>query len=1015
MAFRTLLGRGRELEDLAAALERALAGRGEVFLLSGEAGIGKTRLAEELAALAEQRGASVFWGRAWEASGAPACWPWLQVLRACAATEVVPLLEAPADPRHPEVEALRLGTAIAAFLRGMASRAPLVLVFDDLHAADLASLNLLQVVARELRHVRLLVVGTYRDLEARRAPQVSTSLVKLAREGTLRPLGRLDRAAVAQWIAGALGAAPSDALTSAVFAATEGNPLFVDALAQLLVSRGYGASLPAGFTLPDTVRETVQEMLVRVSSDVRDVLDAASVLGRECSLVLLQSVCEKPIERVLEATEAGLAAGVLSAQPLSSSPVRFAHILVREALYQGLSASRRMALHARASRALSSLHATDLEAHLAELAHHAFEAGPVGSWPEAADYAVRAGRRAMDLLAFDDAAGHFERALVALDHAGGADEVRRAELLWRLGLSRIRMGNAQAGKETCIQAAALAERAGDVNAFAQAALAYGAEFWFGNVDQRLVDLLERALSLGTMREELRVRVMARLAPAMVPSLDRGRSLMFARESVVAARALEDRRVLADVIYSVRAAYGTGDDLDERVGLDRELALLATRLGDKLLEAHAHGRLTLDAIERADPAVVNVELRIHRQITDEIRVPQYRLHARIVQLTWATLQGDGPAIARIEQEVRELSEAGDDPHALAVIEANRAVRAEVRDDQAGEAAAMEALELLSVQNPRLRSWLTTRRAARATALPPAELRVHLAPFTPSKWPVGMGAFLANVVPIFIAQGDRSDLRAVYEAMRPYADRVTIYPGVMTSAGPLAYYLGRVASALGEMEKAYLHFQETLAICQRGGFVDFEAHTRRALARLDRPASPVPVATAPPPPPSLERESEFWVLRHEGREVRLKDAKGLHYLAALLREPGREFHVGDLVQPLQDGPIEQGGSGAWLDERAKFEYRTRLAELGSALEDAEARGDAETAARIRDERETIGGELAHALGLGGRNRKAGDALERARVNVQRRIRDVISRVVHADPTLGRHLELHVRTGTFCCWEP
>ncbi|WP_394846131.1 AAA family ATPase [Pendulispora brunnea] len=1012
MAFRTLLGRARELAELEAALDRAIAGRGSVFLLSGEPGIGKTRLAEELAAIAEARGASAYWGRAWEASGAPACWPWVQVLDACGATDLVAQLEPlPADPRHPEVESLRLGMAIAAFLRGAASGRPLVLVFDDLHAADLASLNLLQVVARELRNLRVLLVGTYRELEARRAPQVSASLAKLAREGTLRPLGRLDRASVTQWIAGALGAAPPEALAAAVFSATEGNPLFVDALAQLLVSRGYATALPAGFTLPDSVRETVQEMVSRVSSDVRDVLDAASVLGRECSVMLLQLVCESPLARVLEATEEGIAAGILIARTLPSSPVRFAHILIREALYQGLSASRRMAIHAKAARALATFHATDVEPHLAELAHHAFESAPVASWPEAADLSTRAGRRAMALLAFDDAAGHFERALVARDHAGCTDEAQRAELLWRLGLSRIRMGNAQAGKDTCVQAAGFAERAGRPDLFAQAALAYGSEFWFGNVDRRLVDLLERALSLGSMSEELRVRTMARLSAAMVPASDRTRSLMLARESVAAARALGDRRVLAAVIYSARAAYGSGDNLDERIALDRELALLATSIGDKILEVHAHGRLAIDAIERADPAVVHVELRIQRQLAEEIRVPQYRLHVAILHLTWATLLGDVDLIARIEREVRELSDAGDDPHGLAVIEANRAIRAEVRGDAAGEAAAMAALEALSPKNPRLGSWLAIRRGVRSESLSPAERRDIASKFVPPAWPQGMGAFLPQVVPIFIQLGDRSELRALYEVMLPYAGQITIYPGVMASIGPVAYYLGRLATALGEPEKARVHFEQTLVICQRGTFVDFEAHTRRALTALGRAAAaPVPRASAP----SLERDGEFWVLRHDGREARLKDSKGLQYLAVLLREPGREFHVGDLVHRT-DGSVELGDSGDLLDERAKLEYRTRLTELGSALEDAEARSDAETAARIRDERASLAGELARAVGLGGRGRKAGAASERARVNVQRRIRDALSRISELEPTLGRYIELHVRTGAFCSWEP
>jgi predicted ATPase len=218
----------------------------------------------------------VFWGRAWEVEGAPACWPWIQALGACAPAATVddadlaPLRSErhpPPGPDDPEAQSIRLGAAIVTLLRRLAAVQPLVLVFDDLHATDLASLTLLRHVARELRGMRVLVIGTYREIEARRSPTVSALLGRLARDGTAWPLGRLDRAAVERWVEESMAVAPAPALVSAVFAATEGNPLFVEAVAQLLVSRGYGAELPPGFVLPDTIRETLHELLARVSAD----------------------------------------------------------------------------------------------------------------------------------------------------------------------------------------------------------------------------------------------------------------------------------------------------------------------------------------------------------------------------------------------------------------------------------------------------------------------------------------------------------------------------------------------------------------------------------------------------------------------------------------------------------------------------------------------------------------------------------------------------------------------------
>ncbi|HWL86343.1 MAG TPA: hypothetical protein VNO21_11105, partial [Polyangiaceae bacterium] len=213
--------------------------------------------------------------------------------------------------------------------------------------------------------------------------------------------------------------------------------------------------------------------------------------------------------------------------------------------------------------------------------------------------------------------------------------------------------------------------------------------------------------------------------------------------------------------------------------------------------------------------------------------------------------------------------------------------------------------------------------------------------------------------------------------------------------------------------------------RAGFVDFEALGRRALeATGRRTALPARIDALP----RLERNGEFWTLCYQGREIRLRNSKGLHYLAALLREPGREFHVGDLIDgaaetttmgdaELREAGLhaqEPGDAGAWLDARAKSAYKQRLARLTDALEDAEARGDREGAVRLRQEREALAEELARAIGLGGRTRKAGSASERARINVQRRLRDVVTRVAEIDAALGRELELHVKTGVFCSWQ-
>jgi hypothetical protein len=210
---------------------------------------------------------------------------------------------------------------------------------------------------------------------------------------------------------------------------------------------------------------------------------------------------------------------------------------------------------------------------------------------------------------------------------------------------------------------------------------------------------------------------------------------------------------------------------------------------------------------------------------------------------------------------------------------------------------------------------------------------------------------------------------------------------------------------------------VASSERAGFTGFAARSRRALEAVSGSVSRC--AVRPPSVsesvPRLERDGELWTFHYEGREIRLKDSKGLSYLAALLREPGRELHVGALLTGDGLSTGELGDAGKLIDARAKAEYRRRLDQIREGIEEAESRLDSEAASRARGEREALASELSRALGLGGRDRRASAASERARINVQRRIRDVMRRVGEHDPALGRYLEMHVKTGVFCCFRP
>jgi response regulator receiver domain-containing protein len=171
--------------------------------------------------------------------------------------------------------------------------------------------------------------------------------------------------------------------------------------------------------------------------------------------------------------------------------------------------------------------------------------------------------------------------------------------------------------------------------------------------------------------------------------------------------------------------------------------------------------------------------------------------------------------------------------------------------------------------------------------------------------------------------------------------------------------------------------------------------------------------------FRREGEFWTVAFEGAAFRLRDSKGLHYIAALLREPGRELHSLDLVgsRASSEGASLYVGSdaGPILDPQAKAQYRARLDELEQELREAEQWNDSERAARAKEERELLAHELAAAVGLGGRDRKAASDSERARINVTRAIKAVLERIAEHCPALAKHFEATLRTGTFCSYVP
>ncbi len=1094
-----LFGRARELAHLDEALSSALGGHGGLLLVTGEPGIGKTRLAHALLDRAAERGAFVASARGWDGGGAPPFWPWQQIVRAVAAArtddelasdlgagarwvaQIAPQVRerldvaASADSLESEQARFAFFDAVTMYLRAFAQGRPLVLLLDDIHTAGLPSLLLLAFLIRQIEDVPLLVVTTHHDADAHRADDVSSVFGELTRFGRRLELKGLDEEDLRRLIEDRAGTDPSAALVRAVHDVTEGNPFFSEEVVRLLASEGIVDAPPGGrLPLPAGVRDAIRRRLYPLDADTVAALEAASVIGRAFRVETLARVLAVGRPELLGRLEEGLAARLLLEVEGKPGLERFSHGLVRETLYAGLSATRRADLHGAVARALE---ARPGGASALELAHHYIEAAVPEAAAKALEYSERAGHEALAVLAYEQAAELFERSLRALELQEEPDERRRCELMLARGQALMHAAD-QGAVPTLTDAIALARRLGAIELMARAALSLGG-FGLspGIVDDLLVSTLEDALTaLSPGDSALRARVLVRLAAALYYS-DRGaRREELVQEALAIARRLDDRATLAYVL-DLGALATSGPDTTERgLAWGRELFALAEELGDPELSVRARSwtidlLLELDDLPGADMAIEALD-RIATDVRDpraRSYIPLHRARRMLmlgradeaealinagIQLGWSLQDSTVPILAgaqlfwlrraqgrlaELEEPVRQFADA------LPAMPAWRAALADVYLHLGRTAEARREYERLAERD--------------FTALP-----------RDNAWFVAI-AMLAELCEEF---GDAARAPILEALLEPFDGRNVVTPeGVF--AGPVTRYLALAAAAREDWDTTRRRLAEARAACERLGYAPMLAvldldearmlvgrggpgdaraarehlvSTReRATAlgvpvlgeRLERveralagtPATPVPVAGGPATG-ALHREGEAWRIDFEGRTLHVRDAKGMRHLALLLSRPGVEVHAVDIVGAAEgagdagsvaaaaEAGLEvraAGGedAGAVLDAAAKAAYRLRLEDLQEEVEEAEAFNDPERAARAREELDFIAHELAAAVGLGGRDRRAASNAERARVNVTRAVRKAIARIDHEDAHLGRELATTVHTGTFCRYEP
>jgi DNA-binding SARP family transcriptional activator/tetratricopeptide (TPR) repeat protein len=857
-ARRTFVGRASELAELVSGLEEALAGRGRIFLLEGEPGIGKSFLADEVIREAQQRGALVLVGRCWEAGGAPAYWPWVQSLRAYVrqedhqvlrgqlgrgATELAQILPELRDifrdlpePRavESETDRFRLFDATAALLRNASESRPILLMLDDLHAADAPSLLLLQFLARELASMRMLILGAYRDVDPTPGELLASLLAEVAREPLTRRLSLvgLSEQDVAEYLELTASRLASPELVEALHEVTEGNALFVTETVRLLmVEKGRAEPAAVNVSIPQSVRDVIAQRLAHLSDECNRMLVLASALGREFAIAALASMSGLPEDELLERLDEAMTALVVSDVPGVTGRLRFAHVLIRDTLYEGLTKAGRVRLHRQAVERLEALYGEEPGPHLAELAHHAIAGSDLD---RGFLYARRAGDRALALLAYEEAARLYELALEALSASGRSGDEERCELLLAFGHSQVRAGDASDAKQTFLEAAAVARRLERSEPLARAALGYGGRFVWGRAgnDDRLVPLLREALvATGDGDVELRALLMARLATALRDEPDGGPRARLSHEAVEIARRRGDPATLAYTLVARYSAIWSPGNADERLAVATELVDLAERIGAKEREVESHGFRFNALMELGEVEAAKAELATRGRLTEEMHQPGQLSVQLELESMLSLLLGRFEGAEETIQQAYELGLRTRGDQARADFELQRFVLRRAQGRLAEIEAALETCPSTFPNRPVFGCVLANLSSELAR---PDEARRRLAALAADEfgslprdgdWFFGL-TLLAETCGRL---GDRSFAASLYRLLLPHAEQNVSGWGSV-STGAISRYLGILASSLTRFEEAMNHFEHALDLNTHMGAKPWLAHTQNDYAQM-----------------------------------------------------------------------------------------------------------------------------------------------------------------------------------------
>jgi class 3 adenylate cyclase len=832
-------GRSRELAVLRTGLRSAQKGQGRLILLGGDPGIGKTRITEEFARESRAAGMQVLSGRCHEGEGAPAYWPWIQVLRTLArsrdtsslrsqmgagAPDLVQMLPelrhllpglaaTPPDSLDTEHARFRLYDSFAGFLREAARGTPLVLILDDLHWADRPSLALLGALVRDLAGMQLLVIGTHRIAEGP-GHALSGLLSNLRREPAaellhLRGLHEDDMQRLLDVLAGSpLPVAVSRGLARE----SEGNPFFAGELFRHMIERGalqfrsmwVQDTDSHALGLPEGVSEVIERRLSNLSRPCLRVLEAAAVIGRAFDAALLAQVAGVAMAPLLALLDEAVSARVLERPLNAGDPWRFVHALIRETLYRHLPDAGRVAAHRKVGDAIEAN--AGLAPPVIELAHHFRQCLAADTADRVLRYSSAAGESASARFAYEEAVTHFTNALEAAALCRD-DASRRVDLRLRLADALRCAGDSERARQTYVAVADEARGAGLGPEQARAALglgsvSFGASWWANLIaDPTLLRLLREARrAVGDEHPELRSRIAARISLELYCTEAWEYCTDVADEAVAFSARLGPSVAAATAaavkcVAAVRPQHGAGHM--DRV---RECLALGEASGSRVAVINAHVLHFFDFSTCTDRDELDRCIDGYQKLADEMREAQHLWYGLMLRAMQRMLDGDMGEAERAAAAALEIGQRAEDRNSAMIYGGQMGI---IRFFQGRSAELESPFRGFAVRYPAIHGWSAALALSLAEGDRADEARAELDRFgatafsslrTDNLWFNAMAMFSVAA----LACGHAGAAQRLYDLLLPYANCYAFCPPGLGARGPIAFSLACCALMLRRYE-------------------------------------------------------------------------------------------------------------------------------------------------------------------------------------------------------------------------